>query len=55
MTCYHENCDPSCRITVLRSDIKHILNVYIANGMVEEEDEEIVNRLWRQVHANSKV
>lgn len=40
--------------TVLKSDIAHILEVYIDNGMVEEEDEAIVNRLWYAIHGKTQ-
>lgn len=37
-------------VTVRAADLQHILDVYIDNGMVEAEDEEIVNRLWAVLH-----
>lgn len=37
-------------ILVRAADVKHLLDVYIDNGMVEGEDEVIVDRLWKAVH-----
>lgn len=36
--------------TVKTSDLKHLLDVYIENGMVEDEDEAIINRLWDAIY-----
>ena len=33
-------------VAVPVNDLRHLLDVYIDNGMVEDEDEAIVNRLW---------
>jgi hypothetical protein len=33
----------------LRDDLKHLLDVYIENGMVEAEDEAVIERLWLAV------
>lgn len=45
----HE-CEEFKSAVVRASDIQHILDVYIDNGMVENEDEAIVNRLWKAIH-----
>lgn len=36
-------------VVVRRADVKHLLDVYISNGMVEKEDEEVIERLWAEV------
>lgn len=41
----HE-CEEHLSVVVPEADLRHLLDVYIDNGMVETEDEEIVNRLW---------
>lgn len=33
-------------VVVQATDLRHVLDVFIDNGMVEAEDEAIVNRLW---------
>jgi hypothetical protein len=37
-------------VVVSTADVRHLLEVFIDNGMVEKEDEEIVNRLWATVN-----
>ncbi len=36
-------------VTVRADDVLHLLGVYIENGMVEDDDEAIVNRLFATV------
>lgn len=40
-------------VSVRRSDLRHILDVYIENGMVEAEDEVIIERLWATATSGS--
>lgn len=37
-------------VTVRRSDLLHLLDVYIDNGMVDIEDTEMIDRLWEVAH-----
>lgn len=46
MTCHLANCKLHDKVTVDASDLRHLLDVYIENGMVEDEDMPIIDRLW---------
>jgi len=35
---------------VRKADVKHLLDVFINGGMVEAEDEAIIDRLWAEVN-----
>jgi hypothetical protein len=48
----HE-CEELRSAVVRASDLQHILDVYIDNGMVEAEDTEILNRLWKVLHPDA--
>lgn len=37
------------RTFVLKTDVKHLLDVYIENGMVDDDDGPIIERLWKAV------
>lgn len=50
----HE-CEELLSVVVRASDLQHLLDVYIENGMVEAEDEDIVNRLWKALKDLTKV